>query len=144
MNSIGRIALMGAFIYLIAMVFSGISVTGVFAAVMVALVLSIINNTIKPILQFISLPITVLSLGLFSIVLNALLILLVDWFLPGFDVAGFWSAALFSIALSAINMVLPSHAKMLTKKERNPSPIGYQTRVNQEKVIDVPYEVVED
>jgi putative membrane protein len=71
-----------------------------------ALVLAILNAIVKPILIFITLPITVVTLGLFLFVINALIILLADKLLKGFQVNGFWWALLFSLLLSIVTSVL--------------------------------------
>jgi putative membrane protein len=60
---------------------------------------------IRPILILLTLPITVLTLGLFSLIINALLVLLASLIVPGFSVDGFWTALLFAIALAVINWV---------------------------------------
>lgn len=80
----------------------GASVTLV-GAVVLAVVLGIINIFIKPVVKMITLPITILTLGIFSLVINALFILLAAKVVPGFVVAGFWSAFWFSIVLSLIS-----------------------------------------
>ena len=81
----------------------GISVDGFMTALVAAVVLSVINIFIKPVLMALTMPITVLTLGLFALALNALLIMLVGMLVPGFDVASFWSALLFSFVLSVIS-----------------------------------------
>ena len=73
------------------------------ASIIVAVVLGVINVFIKPIVKLIALPITVLTLGLFSLVINALFIMLASQIVPGFSIAGFWTAFWFSIVLSLIN-----------------------------------------
>jgi putative membrane protein len=73
------------------------------SAVILAVVLGIINIFIKPVVKLIALPITILTLGLFSLVINALFIILASKIVPGFEVAGFWTAFWFSIVLSLIN-----------------------------------------
>jgi putative membrane protein len=80
----------------------GVQVTFV-GALVLAVVLALINILIKPVLFFLTLPINILSLGLFSLVLNALLVMLADKIVPGFSISGFWIALLFSIVLSLIN-----------------------------------------
>ena len=87
----------------------GILVENFLSAMLVCIVMALINAFIKPILQLISLPITILTLGLFSLVINALLFMLAGAITPGFLVAGFWSAlagavllGLFSIAIDRI------------------------------------------
>jgi putative membrane protein len=80
----------------------GVTITLV-SAIVLAIVLGIINVFIKPVIKFITFPITLITLGLFSLVINALFILLAAKIVPGFNVAGFWTAFWFSIALSLIN-----------------------------------------
>ncbi|MBA4418433.1 MAG: hypothetical protein C0392_11090 [Syntrophus sp. (in: bacteria)] len=89
-----------------AYVIPGVTLSGFFAALWVALFLGFINVLIKPILIFITLPINILTLGLFTFVINALLILLVSSVIKGFQVSGFWIAMLFSIVLSIVNYLL--------------------------------------
>lgn len=86
-----------------AYVIPGVTISGFFAALWVALFLGFINVLIKPILIFITLPINILTLGLFTFVINALLILLASSVIKGFQVSGFWIAMLFSIVLSIVN-----------------------------------------
>ncbi|MHB8860549.1 MAG: phage holin family protein [Minisyncoccota bacterium] len=82
----------------------GVTVTLV-GALIAAVVLGALNLFIRPILLVLTLPINILTLGLFSLVINALLVLLVAWFVPGFSVAGFWTALLFAFVLAVINWV---------------------------------------
>lgn len=72
-------------------------------ALILAVVLGLINMFIRPIVRFLTLPLNVLTLGLFSLVINALLILLAAKIVPGFTIAGFWTAFWFSIILSLVN-----------------------------------------
>lgn len=80
----------------------GVQVTLV-GAIVLAVVLGLINIFIKPVLTVLTLPVTILTLGLFSLVINALLVLLAAAIVPGFAVSGFWAALFFSILLSLIN-----------------------------------------
>ncbi|KND48795.1 MAG: hypothetical protein AB198_01085 [Parcubacteria bacterium C7867-003] len=80
----------------------GASVT-IVGALVLAVVLGIINIFIKPLVKIITLPLTVITLGLFSLVINALFIILASNIVPGFSVAGFWTAFWFSIILSLVN-----------------------------------------
>ena len=82
----------------------GVSVTPV-GAVIAALVLGALNLVVRPVLIVLTLPITVLTLGLFSLIVNACLALLVAYIVPGFSIAGFWSALLFAVVLAAVNWV---------------------------------------
>lgn len=84
----------------------GVAVDGIWVALVLAVVLGAINAFIKPVLLLLTLPITIVTLGLFSFVVNALLILLAELVVPGFDVAGFWWALIFSLVLSVVTWVL--------------------------------------
>lgn len=76
---------------------------GVVTLLVLAVVVGLINAILKPILHLLALPITILTLGLFSLVINGLLILLASRLVPGFVVDGFWWALLFSLVLSLVN-----------------------------------------
>jgi putative membrane protein len=84
----------------------GVHVDGILTAFVLAVVLGAINMILRPILVFLTLPITVVTLGLFILVINALLVLLASYVVPGFTVANFWWAFLFGIVLAIINWVL--------------------------------------
>ena len=83
----------------------GIQVTFV-GALVVAVVLGVINVFIKPVIKIITLPLTILTLGLFSLVLNALFILLASKIVPDFMVSGFWAAFWFGIVMSLVSAFL--------------------------------------
>ncbi len=91
-----------------AYIIPGILIASFWSALLVALFLGIINAVIKPILIIFTLPINILSLGLFTFVINALMILLTSSIVKGFDVDGFLSALMFSLVLSLVNYVLNS------------------------------------
>lgn len=93
-------------IFVLANVLPGIAVTSFVTAFVVAVVLGLVNAVIRPILLILTLPINILTLGLFTFVINALLVLLVASLVPGFVVASFWWAMLFSIILSIANAVV--------------------------------------
>ncbi|MBU6388868.1 phage holin family protein [Patescibacteria group bacterium] len=82
----------------------GVSIT-LPGALIAAVVLGALNLFIRPILIVLTLPINILTLGLFSVVINAALVMLASALVPGFVVAGFWTALLFALALSIINWV---------------------------------------
>ncbi|WP_143961409.1 phage holin family protein [Litoribacter populi] len=84
----------------------GVGVDGYLTAIVVAALLSLLNITIKPIFILLTIPITVMTLGLFLLVINALIILIAAEIIPGFAVDGFWWALLFSFILSLINSLL--------------------------------------
>lgn len=81
-------------------VMKGVHVDEFTTALTVAIVLGLLNFFVKPILLLFTFPLTILTLGLFYFVVNAIIILLCDHFVDGFDVNGFWNALLFSIVLS--------------------------------------------
>jgi putative membrane protein len=83
-----------------------VAVDSLWAALIASLVLGIVNTLIKPIILVLTLPITLFTLGLFALVINALMVLLVSWFVPGFAIAGFGVALIFSIVLSLISWAL--------------------------------------
>jgi len=89
-----------------AYVLPGVSVAGFGSAMIVALVLGIINAFIRPLLLLLTLPINVLTLGLFTFVINAFLVLLTAQIVPGFRVDGFWYALLFSLVLSIVTALI--------------------------------------
>ena len=94
---------MGIAVMVSAYVIPGVKVDGFFVAVVVGLILAVINFTIKPVVTLLTLPVNILTLGLFTFVINALMILLTSALVPGFTVSGLWSAVLFSIVLSIID-----------------------------------------
>ena len=84
----------------------GVRLSGFFAALVTALVLGLVNTFLKPVLLLLTLPLNILTLGLLTFVINALLILLTSSIVPGFSVMGFWWALLFSLVLSVIHYAL--------------------------------------
>jgi len=83
-----------------------IRVDGVWAALVAAFILGIVNAILRPILIFFTLPITVLTLGLFLLVINGLMLWLVSAVVSGFQVNGFWGAVLGSILISIVSWIL--------------------------------------
>ncbi|RYG45938.1 MAG: phage holin family protein [Chitinophagaceae bacterium] len=89
----------------------GVHVDGFVTALIVAVVLAILNLFVKPILVLLTLPVTVITLGLFLLVINALVIMLCDYIVGGFDVSSFLTALLFSVILSLFQSLLFSFSK---------------------------------
>ena len=106
MNVIIRWILFALLIMLIAWIIPGITITGFVSALIVVVILSIVNVLIRPIVQFISLPLNVLTLGIFSLIINALLFLLVAKFSPGFQIDGFWSGFFGALILSIMTPLI--------------------------------------
>jgi putative membrane protein len=86
----------------------GIYVESFFSALFAALVLGILNALFRPVLLVITLPINILTLGLFTFVINALLLKMVSGVVPGFYVYGFWSAVFGSLIISLVSWLLSS------------------------------------
>lgn len=96
----------------------GAAITDYFTAILVAFVLAILNALVKPVLFFISIPITLITLGLFLFVINAVIILLADQLVTGFSVNGFWAALLFSLCLSLMESVINRLMENANKKQQ--------------------------
>lgn len=90
---------------------TGVQVDKITTAVIVAVVLSLLNTFLKPILVFFTLPITVFTLGIFLLVINAAMVLLCDVLVDGFDTASFGTAFIFSILMSVSQWVLNQFIK---------------------------------
>ncbi len=104
-------------VWVVAQVVPGISVRGATAALVAALVIGFINATIGALLKILTFPLTLLTLGLFWLVINALMLELASALLsPGFHVNGFLAAFIGAIVLSLVNMVLK--AVLLPRKEQ--------------------------
>lgn len=89
----------------------GIHVDGFFSALLVAVILALLNRIVKPVIVLFTLPITFLTLGIFYLVINVMMVYLASWVLGGgFVVEGFFSALFFSIVLSVVNSILDSFA----------------------------------
>lgn len=95
-------------IMFISWIIPGISVDGFWNALIVSVVIALINVFIKPILILITLPINILTLGLFTFVINALLFMFAGFIAPGFDVENFLSAFLGALLLSILGIGLNS------------------------------------
>ena len=90
-----------------AYILPGVHVQNFWTALVLALVMGILNILVKPLLVLLTFPITLVTFGLFLLVINALMVLLASHLVSGFMVDGFLSAFLFSILISLINLVLP-------------------------------------
>lgn len=111
MNLILRIILTAVLVMLIAHFMPGVSVDGFVTSLIVAVVLGLLNLFVKPILVLFTLPVTIFTLGLFLLVINAIVILLCDEIVGGFDVSSFWTALIFSILLSVFQSIIFSFSK---------------------------------
>jgi putative membrane protein len=105
-NLLVRFLLNGVAVLLTAYLLPHVDIKNYESALVTALVLSVANVIIKPVLIVLTIPITVITLGLFLLVINALIILLVDHFVPSFSVDGFWWALAFSLIMSIFNSII--------------------------------------
>ena len=99
-NMLLRWGLYALLIVFVSWIVPGIEVDNFISALFVCIILALVNTFIKPLIQIIALPVTILTLGLFSLVINALMLMLAGWIAPGFEVEGFLSALIGSILLS--------------------------------------------
>lgn len=111
MNLILRLLLNAVAVFALANILTGVYVDGYISAIIVAMVLSILNLLVKPLLVVFTLPATILTLGLFLLVINGVIILLADKFIDGFSVKNIWWAILFSVLLSILQSLLQSFLK---------------------------------
>ena len=95
-------------VYFTAWLLPGISIKSYGTAIVIAIVLGILNAILKPILQVISFPITILTLGLFLLVINTVIILITSALVTNFHVDNFWWALLFSVIVSIVTSILDS------------------------------------
>ena len=111
MKLILRLLLNAIAVVILSYVLPGVGVDSMLTAIIVAVVLSILNFLVKPILVIFTLPITILTLGLFLLVINAIIILLAANLIDGFYVTSFWWAIIFSLLLSFLQAILQSVLK---------------------------------
>lgn len=106
MEFLRKIILTAAAVFMLAYLLPGITVSSFGYALIVALVLGFLRAFVQPVLVILTLPVTVLTFGLFLLVINACIVLLADKLLDNFAVSGFWYAILFSVLLSLIQSFL--------------------------------------
>jgi putative membrane protein len=105
-----------------AQILPGVQVSGIVDALLVALVLSFLNTFLKPVLLILTIPVTLITFGLFLLVINAVIIVVADALLDGFNVNGFGWALLFSLILSIINALLQSMTGLNQSDKSNNRP----------------------
>ena len=108
MRLIIRLLITAIAAFLLSKILTGVHFDDFGSTIIFAIVLGLLNMFIKPIISILSLPITILTLGLFSLIINALIILLCDKLMDSLLIDGFWWAFLFSILLSLITSVFTS------------------------------------
>ena len=111
MRFILRMLIIATVAYGLSMLLEGVHIKSFSTAIGFVLILGLLNAFVRPLLILLTLPITVLTLGLFLIVINVLIIMLAASFLPGVHIDGFWWALLFGILLSILSGILTKMEK---------------------------------
>jgi putative membrane protein len=106
MNFIIKILLSSFSVILASWILNGVVIRDYLTAVVVALVMAILNMILKPILVILTIPVTIFTFGFFLLVINALIAMIAGSLVPGFIIAGFWSAFWFSLIVSIINYLI--------------------------------------
>jgi len=101
-----RLLVTAAAVFLAANLVPGIAISGFGAALLAGLLLGFVNAIIRPLLIVLTLPFTIVTLGLFIFVVNAICLALVAWLVPGFTISGFWAALFGAIVISLISWLL--------------------------------------
>lgn len=107
-------------VFVLAYILPGVSIVDFFTAIIVAVVLSLLDAIVKPLLIILTLPATIFTLGLFLFVINAAIILIDAHFVHGFKVDDFWHALLFGALLSFFNSFV--HRRAMPEKKATPNP----------------------
>lgn len=111
MNFLINLLISSVAVFASAKIIPGVVIDSFMTSVIVAVILGIVNAIIKPLLIIFTLPINIMTLGLFTFVINAMMVLLVDYLVSGFGVEGFFTALVFSMVLSIVSLVLFSIAR---------------------------------
>ncbi len=111
MKFVLKLLLSAVAVLVLAEILPGVGINSYVSALIVAIVLALLNAIVKPILVFLTLPATLITLGLFLLVINAAIILLADYFITGFSVSGWLWALIFSVLLSIFQSILHSILK---------------------------------
>jgi putative membrane protein len=106
MNFIIKLFISSIIVFALSYFLPGVHVTNIMAALWVALVLGLLNTFLKPVLVLLTIPVTLFTLGLFLLVINAIIVLICDYFIPEFQVDGFVTALFFSVLLSVSQSIL--------------------------------------
>jgi len=111
MKTVVKILLTAVAVIILEYILPGITVDSYWSAIWVAIVLSLLHLFVKPILVILTFPITIVTLGLFLLVINAVIIMIAAYFIDGFTVKNIWWALAFSLLLSLLQSILRSPLK---------------------------------
>lgn len=102
-----KVLITGIAVIIATYIIPGVTITDSFlTAFIFAFVLALLNTFVKPVLTFLTIPITIMTLGLFLIVINVGMVLLADYLVDGIDIAGFFTALIFGIAIAVLTWIL--------------------------------------
>ena len=117
MRFLARLLLNGIAILIAAWLLPGLHVSGTLAALVAGAILGFVNAIVRPVLFFLTLPLTLLTLGLFIFVVNALCLGLTAALVPGFTIDGFWWAVIGALLISVVSWIL--NGIFVSSRERN-------------------------
>jgi putative membrane protein len=117
MRFLARLVLNGLAIIIAAWLLPGIHITGTIPALVAGVILGFVNAIVRPVIFFLTLPLTLLTLGLFIFVVNAICFGLTAWLVPGFSVDGFWWALVGALLVSVVSWIL--NGLVVGRRERD-------------------------
>ena len=130
---------------LAAYILPGVQINSVGAAILTAIVIALLNSFIRPILIVITLPFTIFSMGLFLLIINAVIILLASGLVSSFHVDGFWSALLFSLLLTLFNYLLEIPNRLMRRPDyQHPGQATPDMHVDPDENGFSPYEIIDE
>lgn len=142
---VAQVVVMALATLLTAYLMPGVHVDTVGAAILTAAVIALLNNFIRPILIVLTLPFTIVSMGLFLLVINAFIIMLTAGLVPSFHVNGFWNALLFSLLLTVINYLLEIPNRLERRPKYQPSDsLQHDDHTDTDEDGFTPYEEITD
>jgi len=105
MKFLAQLVISALAVIITSLILPGVHIDSALTGVLVAAVLAVLNAIVKPVLILLTIPITIVTLGIFLLIINAGMILLASYLVHGFSVSGFWTAFFFSIILSIVTSV---------------------------------------
>ena len=130
---------------LAAYILPGVQISSVGAAILTAIVIALLNSFIRPILIVITLPFTIFSMGLFLLIINAVIILLASGLVSSFHVDGFWNALLFSLLLTLFNYLLEIPNRLMRRPDyQHPDQATPDMHVDTDENGFSPYEIIDE
>ncbi|MBQ6068626.1 MAG: phage holin family protein [Bacteroidales bacterium] len=129
---------------LAAYVLPGVNIDSVGTAILTAIVIALLNSFIRPILIVITLPFTIFSMGLFLLIINAVIILLASGLVSSFHVNGFWSALLFSLLLTLFDYLLEIPNRLMRRPEYQHPESHHDPHTDTDEEGFSSYEIIDD